>query len=166
MKKLLTTILTILSLTVHAESAAPPDGKMTLYYEDGSKKSVKEYKDGQPIGTWMVWYADGKVQNKAVFQVASSSEIKSKTGNFTSAIVDVEVRYQNKDNSIRFKGISFHLNKLTSQINGETVHYPTWTHMIRSYDEDGNVRKENKEEAFGIEDTLTGITYTMPWILE
>jgi len=34
---------------------------MTLYYEDGSKRIDKQYKDGFPIGTWKRWYENGKL---------------------------------------------------------------------------------------------------------
>ena len=167
LKALIIAIVATASFTIQAEPAAttttPPDGKMTLYYEDGSIKSVKEYKDGQPIGTWTIWYKDGKVQGKIVFQVVSSEKIKSKTGKFTSAIVDAESRYPNENNSIRFKGISFHLDKQVTQIDGDTIHFPTWTHMINYFDEDGTVTGTDETIAYELEDSLTGFVHTMPW---
>jgi len=160
-------ILALFSLSSFSEDASPPDGKVTLYYEDGSKKGIKEYKDGQPIGTWMSWYKDGKIENKIVFELTSSPHTKAKTGKFLTSITDVEVRYPNENNTIRFKGISFHLERyLMSTDTGESYYYPNWTHIIESYDEDGNIRSEGKEKTFGIEDVITGITHTMPWIVE
>ena len=153
-------------LPIQAATNTPADGKITLHYDDGAKMGIKEYKDGQPIGTWMTWYKDGKVRDRIVFQVVSSDKIRLKTGKFTSAIVDVESRYPNEANSIRFKGVSLHLNYLTTQIDGENIHFPTWTHLIEIYNEDGSIMETGAAKTYGIEDSLTGATYTIPWVLE
>jgi len=163
MKKLLTTILTILSLTVQAESATPPDGKMTIYYEDGSKRAYMEYKDGQPIGVWTAWHKNGKIRSTAVFKVISQADIIERTGRFTSAIVDIEARYPNKNNSVRFKGIAFHHSKINYTDDGSVVKFPMWSFLHESYNENGDVDLDTPHEAVRITDPNTGVEHWFPW---
>ncbi len=165
MRKLLTTILTILtilSLTVQAESATPPDGKMTLYYEDGSKRAHMEYKDGQPIGIWTGWHKNGKIRSTAVFKVISQADIIDRTGKFTPAIVDIEARYPNENNSVRFKGVAFHHSKINYTEDGSVVKFPMWSFLQESYKENGEVDADTPHSAVNIVDPNTGVKYWFP----
>jgi hypothetical protein len=79
MKKLLTALLTLLSLTLHAGLPTPPDGKMTLYHDNGSKKIEKAYKGGQPSGTWTRWHENGEICGVEMPLLSSSSSTSSRS---------------------------------------------------------------------------------------
>ena len=47
--------------------ASNVDGKLSTYYDSGSKMADKIYKDGVPIGTWRSWYENGNTQSATKF---------------------------------------------------------------------------------------------------
>ena len=162
MKILLIAIVAIASLTVQAKPSTtttpPPDGKMTLYYEDGSKKTDRQYKDGLPIGTWKRWYENGKIWGVIKFERISLSDYKPH-----HSIVKIELRYSDKDNTIRYKGEAF-ANKLINIENndGSPSIMPMWDFISHYYDDKGHIREEN-EYAINLTDSTTGKIYEFPW---
>ena len=162
MKILLIAIVAIASLTVQAKPSTtttpPPDGKMTLYYEDGSKKVEKQYKDGLPIGTWKRWYENGKIWGVIKFERISLSDYKPH-----HSIVKIELRYSDEDNTIRYKGEAF-ANKLINIENndGSPSIMPMWDFISHYYDDKGHIREEN-EYAINLTDSITGKIYEFPW---
>ena len=148
MGKLLAIILTILSLTIQAEVASPLDGKMTIYYEDESRRAHMEYKDGQPVGTWTAWHKNGKIRAQAVFK--------------DGQIIDIEARYPNENNSVRFKGVAFHHSKINYRSVFSVVNVPMWSFLQESYKENGEVDADTPHNAAVIEDPNTGVNYRFP----
>ena len=159
-------ILAAISLTLHAGSTIPLDGKMTIYYEDGSKRAHMEYKDGQPIGIWTGWHKNGKIRSTAAFKVISQADIIERTGKFTAAIVDIEARYPNENNSVRFKGIAFHHSKINYTDDGSVVKFPMWSFLHESYNENGEVDLDTPHESVRITDPKTGAEYGFPWTVD
>lgn len=154
--KLLTTILVLLSLTLHAGLLTPPDGKMILYYEDGSKKMEKEYKNGQPIGIWNVWYKNGERWGSVTFENTALPGY-----DYLSEIVKVEVRYPDEDNTLRYRGEQFALKLINTENNdGSPLIMPLWDYTGQSYDKKG----DPIEDGFVLEvtDDLTGKNYHFP----
>ncbi|MFW6020339.1 MAG: toxin-antitoxin system YwqK family antitoxin, partial [Bacteroidales bacterium] len=45
-------------LTIHIENGLP-DGKMMLYYKDGSQKEQRYYKEGKKHNVWIEWDKEG-----------------------------------------------------------------------------------------------------------
>ncbi|SMN17500.1 hypothetical protein CRYPA_17 [uncultured Candidatus Thioglobus sp.] len=159
MKKLLTAILATLPLTLQAASTTPPDGKMTLYYEDGSKKIEKKYKDGRPVGTWTRWYENGKIWGVVDFETATLSDYEPH-----SSIVKIDMRYSDKDNSIRYKGEAFKSKLVWTKDNsGKDELMPMWDYISNSYGQDGNILEE-EEFVVELTDDLTGKMYHFPWL--
>jgi len=155
-KALLTTILLALSLTLHAGLPTPPDGKMTLYYEDGSKEVEKEYKKGQPIGTWNIWYKNGERWGSVTFKNTALPDY-----DYSSQIVKVEVRYPDEDNTLRYKGEQFSLKLInTENDDGSPLIMPMWDYSDQSYNKKGHPI----EDGFVLEvtDDLTGKNYHFP----
>ena len=132
---------------------------MTLYYEDGSKKIEKEYKDGRPIGRWTRWYENGKIWGVINFETTTLRSYKPH-----SSIVKIDMRYSDEDNSIRYKGEAF-ASKLVlvknSSSQGEIM--PMWDYISNSYGQDGD-KLENEEFVVKLIDDLTGKIYHFPWL--
>jgi antitoxin component YwqK of YwqJK toxin-antitoxin module len=141
-------ILAAISLTLHAGSTIPLDGKMTIYYEDGSKRAHMEYKDGQPIGIWTGWHKNGKIRAQTVFE--------------DGRIIDIEGRYPNENNSVRFKGVAFHHSKINYTEDGSVVKFPMWSFLQESYKENGEVDADTPHRAVFIGDPNTGVKYWFP----
>lgn len=156
MKKLLTVILTILTLSLHSAPITPPDGKMTLYFDDGSKKIEKEYKYGQPFGTWTKWYDNEEIWGTIVFENTALPDYK-----YTSNIVKIELRYSDEDNTIRFKGEQFAHKLIDTENNdGSPLVMPVWDFISNSYDEKG--KPLENDFVVELEDELTGNVYHFP----
>jgi len=156
MKTLLTILLATLSLSIQAKTITPPDGKMTLYYEDGSKEVEKEYKKGQPIGIWNIWYKNGERWGSVTFKNTALPDY-----DYSSQIVKVEVRYSDEDNTLRYKGEQFALKLInTENDDGSPLIMPMWGYSDQSYDKSGR----SIEDGFVVEltDDLTGRTYHFP----
>jgi len=158
MKKLLTTILLTLSLALHAGLATPPDGKMTLYYKDGSKEIDKEYKDGRPFGTWTRWYENGKLWGVIKFEITTLPGYERR-----AQIVKIDLRYSNKDNTIKFKGEAFprHLIDIQND-DGSSLVMPMWDYISNSYGGNGEPLEEHGF-AVELEDETTGMVFHFPW---
>ena len=131
---------------------------MTLYYEDGSKRIDKQYKDGFPIGTWKRWYENGKLWGIVEFGQTALPDYQPH-----SSIVKIELLYSDEDNTIRHKGEAF-ANKLinTESHDGSPLVMPMWDYTSTHYDEGGKVWDKNSVE-IQLEDTTTGKTYAFPW---
>jgi len=156
MKKLVATLLTIISLALHAEATTPPDGKMTLYYEDGSKKIEKEYKYGQPFGTWTRWYDNGEIWGTIVFKNTVLPDYDR-----NSDIVKIELRYSDEDNTIRFRGEQFAHKLINTENNdGSPLVMPIWNYTYSTYNEKGELLETNF--VVELEDDTTGVVYHFP----
>lgn len=156
MKVLLTILLATISIAIQAKTITPPDGKMTLYYEDGSKEVEKEYKKGQPIGTWNIWYKNGERWGSVTFKNTALPDYA-----YSSQIVKVEVRYSDEDNTLRYKGEQFALKLInTENDDGSPLIMPMWDYSDQSYDKSSR----SIEDGFVVEltDDLTGRTYHFP----
>ena len=156
MKALVIILLATMSLSIQAKTIIPPDGKMTLYYEDGSKEMEKEYKKGQPIGTWNIWYKNGERWGSVTFKNTALPDY-----DYSSQIVKVEVRYPDEDNTLRYKGEQFALKLINTENNdGSPLIMPLWDYTDQSYDKKG----DPIEDGFVLEvtDDLTGKNYHFP----
>ncbi len=156
MKTILTAILTTLTLTLQAASITPPDGKMTLYFDDGSKKIEKEYKHGQPFGTWTKWYDNEEIWGTMVFENTALPDYE-----YTSNIVKIELRHSDKDNTIRFRGEQFAHKLIDTENNdGSPLVMPVWDFTSSSYDEKGKLLED--DFVVELKDELTGNIYHFP----
>jgi len=160
LKTLIIAITVTASFTIQAESATttatPPDGKMTLYYEDGSKKIEKEYKYGQPFGTWTSWYDNGEIWGTIVFENTALPDYDR-----NSDIVKIELRYSDEDNTIRFRGEQFAQKLINTENNdGSPLVMPIWNYTYSTYNEKGELLKRNF--VVELEDDMTGVVYNFP----
>jgi len=156
MKALLTILLATLSLSIQAKTITPPDGKITLYYEDGSKEVEKEYKKGQPIGTWNIWYKNGERWGSVTFKNTALPDY-----DYSSQIVKVEVRYPDEDNTLRYKGEQFALKLInTKNDDGSPLIMPMWDHTSQSYNKKGHPIEDGF--VLKVTDDLTGKNYHFP----
>ncbi len=151
-------ILTILSLTLHAGLPAPPDGLMTLYHDNGSKKIEKAYKGGQPSGTWTRWYENGEIWGVIKFEITTLSSYEER-----ASIVKIDLRYPDKDNTIKFKGEAFpkHLIDIQND-DGSSLVMPVWDYISNSYGENGEPLEES-DFAVELKDDTTGMVFHFPW---
>mgnify|MGYP001577939721 FL=1 len=132
------------------------DGKVTLYYKDGLKKLEKEYKNGQPIGTWTKWYKNGEIETSIAFENTALQGYP-----YSTDILKIETRYSDDANTMRYKGEQFALKLIdTEDALGNSIVMPVWDYVDSSYKEDGNPA----EESFVVEmvDELTGNIYHFP----
>jgi len=156
MKVLLTILLATISIAIQAKTTTPPDGKMTLYYEDGSKEMEKEYKKGQPIGIWNVWYKNGERWGSVTFENTALPGY-----DYSSEIVKVEVRYPDEDNTLRYKGEQFALKLINTENNdGSPLIMPLWDYTSQSYDKKGDPIED--DFVLEVTDDLTGKNYHFP----
>ncbi len=158
MKKLLTALLTLLSLTLHAGLPTPPDGKMTLYHDNGSKKIEKAYKGGQPSGTWTRWHENGEIWGVIKFEITTFPGYERRAD-----IVKIDLRYPDKDNTIKFKGEAFPIRLIDIQNDGgSSLVMPMWDYISNSYGENGELLEE-RGFAVELKDDTTGMVFHLPW---
>ncbi len=167
MKILLIAIVAITSLTVQAKPSAtttpPPDGKMALYYEDGSKKVEKQYKDGRPIGTWRSWYQSGAKRAITTFESGIHKDSK------VTFMRNVSVWYE--DGTRNYLGTSNPTNyKEVDKDTGKPKGWLSGTFEANLYDEEGRIvdpRISYKDDSrvFEVEitDSTTDKLYCFPW---
>ena len=143
---------------LQAEVTIPPDGKLTLYYEDRSKKVEKEYKSGQPIGVWTRWHENGEIWGVIKFEITTLSGYEER-----ASIVKIDLRYPDKNNTIKFKGEAFprHLIDIQND-DGSPLVMPAWDYISNSYGENGELLEES---GFTVElkDDTTGMVFHFPW---
>lgn len=149
------------------------NGKFTSYFDDGSKKSDRFYKDSVPIGTWKSWYNNGNLQSVVEF-LDSTGQIE-------------KVEMLHKDGSLMFKGVATINNKpgdpemtiafvsdcsaRTSMKGDGSKWYNKYELNHSSYYEDGscekakegNMTKTIAQLYFRANDNLTNKTYDFPW---
>ncbi len=163
--KILRITLTCLIALLTAQSslaAQAPNGKVFTYYEDGSKKANKYYKNGTPVGTWETWHNNGK------------SDIVVNFLGDTGQIERVEARYPS--GALMYKGIASIINQenKTTEVgkcSGRTKWHNQYELNFSSYYEDGsceerymgNLRRVMAQLYFRLNDLTTGETYDFPW---
>ena len=172
MKRLLTTIVIALLFSLQQSIAAIPDGKVTTYYDNGSKMADKIYKDGIPIGTWKSWYDNGNSHSITKFldntgQIEKINAFYESGALLYSGVATINTR---KDD----KGMLTKVSKCSARIfnkgDGSKWHNK-YELNISSFYEDGSCEEEAPENIhkimeqlyFRISDKTTENVYDFPW---
>lgn len=166
MKRLLTTIAIALLFSLQQSIAATPDGKVTTYYDNGSKKADKHYKGGIPVGDWKSWHTNGRSYTSMSF-----------LGD-TGQIENIQVLFP--DGALRYKGETIKGNAQkadkeckrvwSSKGNGSNW-YDNYYLVVYNYHQDGTCEKAEKGNMIRtisstymtITDDTTGNKYDFPW---
>ena len=152
--------------------ASNVDGKLSTYYDSGSKLADKIYKDGVPIGTWKSWYENGNSHSITKFldntgQIEKVNAFYESGALLYSGAATINTR---KDD----KGMLTKVSKCSARIfnkgDGSQWHNK-YELNISSFYEDGSCEEEAPENIhkimeqlyFRISDKTTENVYDFPW---
>jgi len=154
--------------------ASNVDGKLSTYYDSGSKLADKIYKDGVPIGTWKSWYENGNSHSITKFldntgQIEKINAFYESGALLYSGVATINTR---KDD----KGMLTKVSKCSARIfnkgDGSKWHNK-YELNISSFYEDGSCEDEEKfpdnihrvlaQIYFKISDKSTENVYDFPW---
>lgn len=170
---LLAAFLTAFSMVSLADDGKIPNGKIMTYYEDGSKKADKQYKNGVPIGFWESWHKDGSPHTIINF-LGDTGQIEKIEARYPSGalmykgVASIRSRKEeNKDTMIYFGECSA---RATMKGNGDKW-YNKYELKFSSFYEDGSCEKTAKDSIYRaitqlyirLDDVTTGETYDFPW---
>jgi antitoxin component YwqK of YwqJK toxin-antitoxin module len=149
----------LLNIRDRLELKQSGDKKITIVI-DKMKTIDGSYKNGKPDGVWTAWYPNGKIFAKMKFADVSNYS----NDDYNIEIVDIEVRYPDKANTIKYKGNSF-ADKLLTGVHkdGGIMNYPQWSFISGYFNEVGSEGVYIPVEVY-FTDSNTGKHYKFPWI--
>jgi len=149
----------LLNIRDRLELKQSGDKKITIVI-DKMKTIDGSYKNGKPDGVWTAWYPNGKIFAKMKFADVSNYS----NDDYNIEIVDIEVRYPDKTNTIKYKGNAF-ADKLLTGVHkdGGIVNYPQWSFISGYFNEVGSKGVYIPVDVY-FTDSNTGKHYKFPWI--
>ena len=150
------------------------DGKVSTYYDSGSKLADKTYEDGVPIGNWKSWYENGNSHTNIKFldgtgQIEKINVLYESGALMYSGVATINTR---KDD----KGMLTKVSKCGARVfnKGDGSNwYNKYELNLLSYYEDGSCEDEEKfpdnihrvlaQIYFKISDKSTENVYDFPW---
>ena len=142
MNKKLTTVITALLVAIVSAIWMSNPSKITESHPDGSLKLTKEYREGQPYGTWTTWNADGAKLLEVEF-------LKD------SLIKELRTFHPNGYVKNSMVAVTSWPGEFTK--GRDTVHF-----VVEMYDNKGN-RVKNQTDSATVDDAHKGRSYLFPW---
>jgi antitoxin component YwqK of YwqJK toxin-antitoxin module len=158
-KYFFTTYSELLNIRAKEEFKRLGGNKLIIKNDKTIQTLDKSYKGGKPSGVWTARYPNGQIFAKIRFSDVSTYN----DGVSIIEISDIEVRYPNKGNTIKYKGSIFASKLMTAKHrDGGIINYPIWDFVSNYYNEAG-ARINNIPTEVQITDRNTGDTYKFPW---
>jgi hypothetical protein len=173
---LLAAFLTAFSMVSLAADGKIPNGKIMTYYEDGSKKADKQYKNGVPIGFWESWHKDGSPHTIINF-LGDTGQIEKIEARYPSGALlfkgSAQIKESLKEKQEKYSTIKFGkgCKAIASKFNDGSQWYSNYELELYSFYEDGtceqavldNMHRLIAQMYMRIYDITTGNVYDFPW---